>query len=135
MSGSTDPDTSETSEWLDSLRAVLHHQGSASAFLYRLFRRLLTLIRYRRNARRVPTGTETLNIASVRSFDGTPSQSSCGPTRSPLSWEATSQASSRLRRFTISALDISGMRRLTRMAAISFTCRATRLPAFTRALL
>src|SRR4051812_34035894 len=31
MSGSTDPDTSETSEWLDSLRAVLHHQGPARA--------------------------------------------------------------------------------------------------------
>jgi pyruvate dehydrogenase E1 component len=31
MSVSTDPDTSETSEWLDSLRAVLHHQGPARA--------------------------------------------------------------------------------------------------------
>ena len=31
MSGSTDLDTSETNEWLDSLRAVLHHQGPARA--------------------------------------------------------------------------------------------------------
>jgi pyruvate dehydrogenase E1 component len=31
MSESTDPDASETSEWLDSLRAVLHHQGPARA--------------------------------------------------------------------------------------------------------
>ena len=31
MSGSTDPDTLETSEWLDSLRAVLQHQGPARA--------------------------------------------------------------------------------------------------------
>src|SRR6185436_11714948 len=31
MSVSTDPDTSETSEWLDSLCAVLHHQGPARA--------------------------------------------------------------------------------------------------------
>jgi pyruvate dehydrogenase E1 component len=31
MSRSTDPDTSETSEWLESLRAVLHHQGPARA--------------------------------------------------------------------------------------------------------
>jgi pyruvate dehydrogenase complex dehydrogenase (E1) component len=33
MSGSTDLDTSETNEWLDSLRAVLHHQGPARAAL------------------------------------------------------------------------------------------------------
>ena len=31
MSGSPDVDMSETSEWLDSLRAVLHHQGPARA--------------------------------------------------------------------------------------------------------
>jgi pyruvate dehydrogenase E1 component len=31
MSGSPDVDTSETSEWLDSLRAVLHHQGPGRA--------------------------------------------------------------------------------------------------------
>jgi pyruvate dehydrogenase complex dehydrogenase (E1) component len=31
MSGSTDLETSETNEWLDSLRAVLHHQGPARA--------------------------------------------------------------------------------------------------------
>ena len=33
MSGSTDLDTSETNEWLDSLRAKLHHQGPARAAL------------------------------------------------------------------------------------------------------
>src|SRR5436305_6877458 len=34
MRGSTDPDTLETGEWIDSLRAVLHHQGpDRAAFL------------------------------------------------------------------------------------------------------
>ena len=31
MLARTDPDTVETSEWLDSLRAVLHHQGAERA--------------------------------------------------------------------------------------------------------
>jgi pyruvate dehydrogenase E1 component len=31
MDGTTDPDTVETGEWIDSLRAVLHHQGTDRA--------------------------------------------------------------------------------------------------------
>jgi pyruvate dehydrogenase E1 component len=31
MDGTTDPDTAETGEWIDSLRAVLHHQGTDRA--------------------------------------------------------------------------------------------------------
>jgi pyruvate dehydrogenase E1 component len=31
MGGTSDPDTVETNEWIDSLRAVLHHQGSDRA--------------------------------------------------------------------------------------------------------
>jgi pyruvate dehydrogenase complex dehydrogenase (E1) component len=34
MRGSTDPDTLETGEWIDSLRAVLHYRGpDRAAFL------------------------------------------------------------------------------------------------------
>src|SRR5881398_1221808 len=31
MAGTTDPDAVETGEWIDSLRAVLHHRGSDRA--------------------------------------------------------------------------------------------------------
>jgi pyruvate dehydrogenase complex dehydrogenase (E1) component len=64
MSGSTDPDTSETSEWLDSLRAVLHHQGPARA-AYLLAR--LTDEAYRVG---IPEGARVRVVIRVRDRDG-----------------------------------------------------------------
>ena len=146
MSGSTDLDTSETNEWLDSLRAVLHHQGPARA-AYLLAR--LTDEAYRVGVP-VPSVSNTPYINTIppeREARADWDRDIEHRIRSVIRWNAVAiilranKESSELgghhrklpvgcERFTISALDISGMRRLTRMAAISFTCRATRRPVF-----
>jgi hypothetical protein len=109
MRGSTDPDTLETGEWIDSLRAVLHYRGpDRAAFLIEQLTdeaqragasapftlntpNVNTIPRSARSAR---TGTATSSIVSARSSVGTRLRSFCAPTRNRPSWGAISRAKS-----------------------------------------
>jgi pyruvate dehydrogenase complex dehydrogenase (E1) component len=143
-----DLDPVETGEWVDSLRAVLHHQGSvrASYLLERLAEEA---------GRAGLVQPSTLNTPYVNTIPPEREERAnwdrdiehrirsiirwnavaiiLRATRNRPNWAATSRASSRRQPSTTSASGISGTRRQIVTGAISSICRGTPPRASTRA--